>query len=79
MFRLVALICIVLIPGFESATEGIRPCPNGLPVPTSVDVENCVKAPCILPRGDNIHAQIHFENRKYFINCFLIKKKSNHL
>lgn len=62
MFRF--LLLIALLPVIAFATEGLTPCKNGEPMPTKVDVENCDRVPCILPRGGSLTNIIDFENRK---------------
>uniref|UniRef100_A0A336M030 CSON013231 protein n=1 Tax=Culicoides sonorensis TaxID=179676 RepID=A0A336M030_CULSO len=63
MIRL--LIALILPAVALAATEGLTPCPNGEPMPNEVQIENCVRVPCILPRGDYIRAVIDFTNPEY--------------
>lgn len=62
--KLFITFCLLsFYPFIVFATEGIRECP-GLPAPQFVNISDCVKAPCPLPRGKTVEMISGFISRK---------------
>lgn len=62
--KLIFALCLVTFtPILVFATEGIRECP-GLPFPQFVNVSECAKVPCPLPRGKTVEMISGFTSGK---------------
>nr|XP_029715529.1 uncharacterized protein LOC115259156 [Aedes albopictus] len=50
------LLCVALVPAIALADVNFRACPDGVPTPESLTVNNCTESSCVLVPGEPLYA-----------------------